>query len=145
MICKIFEGRVLSLGLFISGKKTQTLPTGIYTWSWVNLELLGGWLYGSKMRCERRVGLVPRWTSKNKGGKFVLNSALQLGDKTLERTLTLPMLMAIQTAYPSPVWMILLNVSNKTNYKKPVDPIMHQFVWSGYKIRENYALEWGKW
>lgn len=32
----------------------------LYLELWVNLELLGGWLYGSKMRCERRVGLVPR-------------------------------------------------------------------------------------
>lgn len=94
---------------------------------------------------------APGWASKNENEKVLLVAALQTIDEAPERTRGSQQRSQIvrdnsassppSIAFAPQCGWILLNLLDKSNYKQPVDSTIHQFVWSGYKIRVNYTLD----
>lgn len=168
VICRFFEGGVLYWG-FSSPFRVWNLACGFREESsgrpwhlnqpcwhqflelWMHWELLGG-IHGSKMSWERRVCLVPGCSCKQESKKVIVVSSpptCRWGpgeNRGLSTTGSASSWqLSLQTSFQTPFTLrygwLLLNLLGKTNYKQPVDPIIHWFVWSGHKISENYALD----
>lgn len=97
---------------------------------------------------ENKGCVVPGRAPKDESRKFILVSVLQaigeapgLPASTLYISQQLSLQPLYQLTFTPQNGPILLNLSEKANYKQSVDPIIQQFVWSGYKIRENCTLD----